>query len=206
MAWNIEECLTWYPINPGLSNPTVLAALLERLQKVILAGVPGDIVELGCHAGDTSVFLQRMIQELSPSLRRLHLYDSFQGLPAKHAKDNPNYGEPGSVKTEMSVVMEKFSRHWLPQPHIHAGWFSEIPDDEYPEKIAFAFFDGDLYQSIWDSWVKVYPRLSPGAIVCVHDFAVSNWPGTEAACADFLADKPEKATSACFLLGEVTKR
>ena len=201
----IADCLQWYPINPGLSSRVVLSNLLRRLHAVLKAGVPGDVVEMGCHAGETSVFFARMIQEMDP-VRALHLNDSFEGLPAKHAKDNPNYGEPGSVKTSHDSVVDRFTRHGLPQPQIHAGWFSAVPEEEFPERVAFAFFDGDFYQSIWDSFTRIYHRLSPGAIVCVHDYAVSNWPGTEAACEDFLQDKSERMEHVCFLLGVMVKR
>lgn len=202
---DIQKCLDWYPVNPGMSSREVAKNLLDRLQQVILADVPGDVVELGCHAGDTSVFLSRMIQELDPT-RTLHLYDSFEGLPAKHANDNPLYGDPGTVKTTRDMVVRRFLAERLPMPRIHAGWFSELWDKDLPERIAFAFFDGDLYQSIMDSWRLVYPRLSPGAVVCVHDYDVSNWPGTKLACDEFFSDKPEKAAGVCFLLGAVTKQ
>lgn len=202
---DIQKCLKWYPINPGLSSPEMMTNLLSRLAFVIEHGVPGDVVELGCHAGDTSVFFARMIHELDQT-RRLHLYDSFQGLPAHHRKDHPEYGEPGSVRTSQDIVERRFEECRLPYPLIHAGWFGELPESAFPQQVAFAFFDGDLYQSIWDSFTRIYHRLSPGAIVCVHDYAVSNWPGTESACCDFLRDKPEIMENPCFLLGTMRKQ
>lgn len=196
----------WYPINLALSSEAVIDNLMNRLQMVLINGVPGDIVEMGCHAGDTSVFLSRMIQELDPT-RKLHLYDSFQGLPEKDmAKDNPTYGEPGSVKTAKEVVLNRFAKEGLPTPEIHAGWFSDLRDSDLPEKVAFAFFDGDFYPSIMDSFVKIYPRVSQGGVICVHDFGVKEWPGVNAACDEYLADKPEKVESACYLLGSMVKR
>lgn len=211
---DIQKCLDWYPINAALSSRVVMENLLTRLQSVILDGVPGDVIEMGCHAGDTSVFFARMIQELNgfgpehtpTSIRRLHLYDSFQGLPEKGAKDNPDWGDAGSVRTAEQVVRARFDKEDLPPPQIHSGWFAELPDAEFPDKIAFAFFDGDLYQSIFDSFVRVYPRLSSGAIVCVHDYGVDNWPGVQRACEEYLADKPERMESACFLLGAMAKK
>jgi O-methyltransferase len=200
-----QQAIKWYPINLALSSQVVMASLLTRLEQVIRAGVPGDVVEMGCHAGDTSVFFSRMIQELDPS-RTLHLYDSFQGLPEKDAKDNPNWGEAGSVKTAEQVVRLRFTQEHLPQPQIHAGWFADVPEAEFPEKVAFAFFDGDFHSSILDSFRRIYPRLSPGAIVCVHDFACDTWPGVTTACEEYLADKPERVEPACYLLGAMVKR
>ena len=200
----IGEALKWYPINPALSSEAVMATLLACLQRVILEGVPGDVVEMGCHAGDTSVFLARMIRELDGG-RTLHLYDSFQGLPELDARDNPNWGEPGSVRTAEHVVHYRFEKEGLPPPRIHPGWFSELAEAEFPEQIAFAFFDGDLHSSILDSFACVYPRLSPRAIVCVHDYGCDTWPGVTAACDEFLDGKPERIERICYLLGAMTK-
>jgi len=201
----IADCLRWYPINQALSSEAVMRALLTRLRQVIEDKVPGDVVEMGCHAGDTSVFFARMIQELDRA-RTLHLFDSFQGLPEKDGMDNPHWGEAGSVRTAAKVVTDRFEREGLPAPHIHPGWFGELPDAEFPREVAFGFFDGDLHSSILDSFVRIYPRLSPGAIVCVHDFGCDTWPGVTAACDEFLADKPEKVTQVCYLLGVMSKQ
>ena len=205
MAHDIEQCLKWYPINPGLSSAVVMRHLLMRLQKVLLGDVPGDVVEMGCHAGGTSVFFARMLAETSPS-RTLYLYDSFKGLPARHPKDNQNYGTPGSVHTAMETVIRRFEKERLPMPRIHHGWFRDLQPIDIPDKVAFGFFDGDMYESILDSFRLIYPRMEPGAVVCVHDYAVDNWPGVKSACDDFLADKPERMTNPVFLLGVLIKQ
>ena len=41
-----------------------------------------------------------------------------------------------------------FSTFGLELPVVHSGWFAEIPADEYPNPIAFAFLDGDFYSSV----------------------------------------------------------
>lgn len=202
---DINKALNWYPINLGLSSEVVMRSLLERLYRVIANNVPGDVVEMGCHAGDTSVFFQRMLLE-NDLKRTLHLYDSFQGLPEKDAKDNPHWGEAGSVKTARQIVVDRFAKENLPQPSIHAGWFKDIADHEYPEQVAFAFFDGDFHSSIMDSFSRIWPRMSPGGVICVHDYGCDTWPGVTTACEEFLMDKPEKHASVCYLLGEVVKQ
>ena len=62
---------------------------------------------------------------------------------------------------------------------------NEITDEMLPNKISFAFFDGDFYQSIYDSLLKVYPKLSYGAIVCFHDYERWNLKGVKLAVDDF---------------------
>ena len=49
-------------------------------------GVAGDFVELGCYKGDTSLLLAKLLKS-NHSEKRLWLYDSFAGLPAKTRED-----------------------------------------------------------------------------------------------------------------------
>jgi O-methyltransferase len=77
-------------------------------------------------------------------------------------------------------------------PEINIGWFKAIDDDKYPEKICFAFFDGDFYTSILDSFEKVYHKMVPGGIILIHDYEWEHLPGVKVACDEFLKDKPEE--------------
>lgn len=157
--------------------------------------VPGDVVELGCNIGTTSVFIQDYLK----GSKLFHVYDSFEGLPDKHTKDT-NQTErqfsKGQCLTNLDQFLNTFYKEDKPLPEIHIGWFK---DAELPEKISFAFFDGDFYTSIMDSWEKVYSRLSPGAVVCVHDYGWDVLPGVKLACDEFLSDKPETMTCENFI-------
>jgi O-methyltransferase len=201
----LNECLKWYPINLALSSEAVMRNLLGRLLSVLSAGVPGDVVEMGCHAGDTSVFFARMLQELAPH-KTLHLYDSFHGLPDKDEHDNPNYGDPGSVKTAAKIVRDRFAKENLPKPKIHSGWFKDLTDKQIPNQVCFGFFDGDFYGSIMDSFRKIYPKTASGGMLCVHDYGCQPWPGVTRACEDYLSDKPERVEPVCYLLGAMVKQ
>lgn len=156
--------------------------ILSQLQKVIDNQVSGEVVELGCNVGTMSLFIQGLLTAKTP--KPYHVYDSFQGLPLPEIQDGESerFCE-GVFAVTPQAVIDHFAEMSLPVPVIHKGWFK---DQQYPEKICFAFFDGDLYSSIMDSWVKVYPKLTRGAIVCVHDYRYSELPGVETACMEFL--------------------
>jgi O-methyltransferase len=171
-----------------------LRVILNNLKRVLDNRIEGDIVELGCHIGTTSLFIQRIL-EYYKSDKKFHVYDSFKGLPRKHQKDYSNnvirqFSE-GDAKTFKIYLINSFGEAGLTLPAIHAGWFK---DQEYPNKIAFAFFDGDFYTSIMDSFEKVYPKLTAGGIICVHDHKWDVFPGVEKACDEFLKNKPEEGT------------
>lgn len=146
--------------------------------------VEGDVVELGCNVGTTSLFIQ---QALLPFDKKFHVYDSFEGIPEPQEIDETDL-KGGMAKTTREVFESNFESRNIPIPEIHVGWFK---DQEYPEKICFAFFDGDMYSSIMDSFEKVYSRMPKGGIVIVHDYGWSRTKGVVKACNEFLKDKPE---------------
>jgi O-methyltransferase len=164
-------------------------------------GVPGDYVELGCNEGQSSALIQRVIDLHDPT-RRLHVYDSFEGLPKIRQEDGGDKSVfwEGQMKTSRDVLEANFKRYKLKLPEIHVGWFDKTLPTQLPEKIAFAYLDGDLYDSIMVSLQYVYPKMSKGAVCVIDDYAdPSIWPeawnllpGVKAACDEFFKDKPEK--------------
>jgi O-methyltransferase len=77
-------------------------------------------------------------------------------------------------------------------PIIKKGWFSEVTADDLPEAIAFAFLDGDYYLSVKDPLKSIWPRLSPGAIVVVDDYANEALPGAAKAVDEWIINRPAK--------------
>ena len=187
----------------------ILAALKER---VIERRVPGAILELGVFAGHTTRLLRMFIDQRSPD-RELHAYDSFEGLPARDERDGKQLrvtDGAGGMAIHKAAFLEKFQAEGLRPPDgVHAGFFGAIPDREYPEPVAFAFFDGDLHSSIRDSFAQVYHKLSPGGVVLVHDYndSASIFPGAKLAVSDFLASQPESRLVECHgIIAMVVKR
>jgi O-methyltransferase len=175
--------------------------LYHLASQVLAYGVPGDLVELGCNQGQSSALIQKIIDHYDPS-RRLHVYDSFEGLPAPGARDGATPFYRGQVRTTRQKLEENFQRYGLRAPEIHEGWFHDTLPTGLPDRISFAYLDGDFYESIKVSLEHVYPRLSPGAICLIDDYADPSiypdaWnllPGVKEACDEFFAGKPEKVS------------
>ncbi len=193
----VRAILRDHPVPIGMSAPSKMYHVLMELARVLRAGVPGDVVELGCFAGGTTAQLRRLLDAMGQGGRELHVYDSWEGVPEPTPQDVPT--EPGvqgftrgRCAAPREALEQTFALEGLPLPHVHSGWFASIPDDLYPDPIAFAFFDGDMYSSIMDSFCKVYPKLSRGARVVIDDYEWEPLPGVKMACQDFLRDKPER--------------
>ena len=184
-----------------LVNIDQMRYILDNLFKAVQ--IPGDVVELACNVGTTALYIRRMLDVVAPD-KTYHVYDSFQGLPEPMEVDG-NSRQKGHMRTDQSVLEKNFEEACLKCPVIHKGWFSEIPDNEYPDKICFAFFDGDFYSSILDSFFKVYHKMVPGGIIIVHDYEGAMLPGVKAACDKFLEDKPEKVSDVFYGMAKIVK-
>lgn len=175
---NIEKLINKYALVSDQVDRKELATVLEALQLTLDKHIEGDVVEFGCYKGTTSLFLMRLIV-VSGQQKRLWLYDSFQGLPEKTAEDGTMGDEfrPGELAATKAEVVRNFAHANLPKPIIKKGWFSDISENDLPDKISFAYFDGDYYESITDSFNQCTGRWTDGAMVVVDDYTNSHLPG-----------------------------
>jgi len=170
--------------------------VIYYLDKILNTNLEGDIVELGCNIGTTSLYI-RTIMDIYNSKKEFHVYDSWEGLPEKLPEDTDMtnkyniYFQKGSCTTSKYKFINVFKTIGLTMPTIHSGWFKEISDHKYPEKICFAFLDGDFYSSITDSLNKIYHKMVKGGIIIIDDCGNGFLPGCKKAVEDFLEDKEE---------------
>jgi len=154
--------------------------IYHLLMQTLLMDIPGDICEFGVYDGQGSLILGKTL-ELFGSSKELHLYDSFEGLPAKHAKDTGTPFKQGNLNMVgwkgvdsylcNEIINEKYTQWGLKLPNIHKGFFCNLKEEELPKQISFAHLDGDFYTSILDSLNIVYPRLSKNAVVVIDDYS-----------------------------------
>ncbi len=158
--------------------------------------VYGDYVEFGCYKGDTSLMLADVLRNgIKECAKKLWIYDSFEGLPEKRAEDYSEVGkdfEAGVLTVSKREVKERFLRAGLPVPVIKKGWFADLKNMDLPQRIAFAFLDGDFYESIKDSLRLVGNRMEVGGIIMIHDYNNPALPGVTKAVDEWMGDKNYK--------------
>lgn len=190
-------------------TPAEISDILRLAQSSL--ATPGDYVELGCYRGDTSILLGQLLQHPSSKStnfavsapKTLWLYDSFAGLPAKSPEDASGVGanfQSGELAVTKRAVVDKLRKHGLnlaTAPHpttstviVKKAWFSDLQPTDLPSEIAFAFLDGDLYDSIRVSLQLVAPRLSKRGIMVVHDYNNPALPGSSRAVDQWLRAHP----------------
>lgn len=169
-----------------------LDVLLRELRKILDLDIAGDVVELGCYKGMTSLEIQKILQ---PTNKILYVYDSFSGLPVKVAKDQSPAGvqfKAGELPASKQDVIKLFKQHGIKLPVIKKAWFNELTKHDIPSAISFAFLDGDFYESILDSLTLIWDRLSKGAVVLVDDYQNEALPGAQKAVDEWLKLHPSK--------------
>lgn len=172
------------------------------LSQVIVFGVPGDVVELGTGIGKSARMLVAVLKWLG-SDRRLHLYDSFVGLPEFGPEDAgaERHFSPGQFAFSRERLMATLGGF---DADVHAGWFDDTLPQELPESICYAHLDADLYDSTRLALESVYPRLSPGGICVVDDYCYEFFPGAKKATDEFLASRPEVINEMDPLCGDTS--
>lgn len=177
----------------------------------------GDFVEFGCYRGDTSVELAKLLdgacvmffeehedsaprpgasskKTVTRSPQKIWLYDSFEGLPAKSPADESAAGvnfQPGVLHVSRRALIDKLKKHGLNNAIIKKAWFSDLTVQDLPEHIAFAFLDGDFYESQRTALSLVEPRLTKQGIIVCHDYNNPELPGATTAVDEFLRQHPE---------------
>lgn len=179
--------------------------ILSEARKVLERGVFGDMVEFGCYCGDTSLLLERILErefkELFVEGKRLWIYDSFEGLPPRTAEDASVAGDAfsaGELFVTKREVIERFKKAGLKVPRVRKGFFENLnPETDLPEKISFAFLDGDLYCSIKTSLRLVAPRITHNengsGVIIVHDYNNPQLPGVAKAVDEWMREVSSQA-------------
>jgi O-methyltransferase len=184
-----EALIATHPLISAQVNKEQVSVILHALDRVLRQGTQGDIVEFGCYIGTTSLFIRRLL-DVHGSHKTFHVYDSFEGLPPKTAADESRAGDQfqaGELSVSKKQFLQQFHKAGLQPPVIHKGWFNQLSPHDVPEQIAFAFLDGDFYESIRDSLRLVLPRMQQGGVLVIDDYAREALPGAAKAAHEQLA-------------------
>ncbi len=144
--------------------------------------IQGDIAEVGVFKGASA----KIICEIKGD-KRLHLFDTFEGLPKPNAFDDPNVFSKNQFASELSEVKDYLIQY--PHVNFYKGTFPTTALPVSDKQFSFVHLDVDLYQSTHDSLTFFYPRMAKGGIIISHDYL--NSLGVRKAVDDFFKDKPE---------------
>ena len=153
-----------------------LRDLLEQCRDL-----PGEVWECGVYYGGTAWVLRKF----SRPTKTLRLFDSWEGLPEPHEKDNAHY--KGGFKADYDRVKGFFKD--TPNVVFHKGWIPDTFEGLERCKICFAHIDLDFYRSYLDALGFIYPRLVSGGIMVFDDYGAPQCQGATDAVDEFFEGK-----------------
>lgn len=161
-----------------LGRRATVSATFDLATALIARGVPGDFVECGVYAGGECAVMAKAIMTSGQTGRRVHLFDSFQGIPRPGPEDlefvEANV-QAGGASCPMADV-KKNMRDWGVREDLlvyHPGWFEDTVPGCDVDKIALLRLDGDLYTSTKVCLDHLFPKVSIGGWVIVDDYPLS---------------------------------
>jgi len=128
-------------------------------------GPSGDWAQFGVYKGELARFLESVL----PDGRKLHLFDSFEGLPA----DWVGIWKAGAFRLNEQEHPVFDSEDVL----VHRGWFSDsvpIFATSHNGTLSFLHIDCDLYSSTKDVLFGLNQKIEAGTIFLFDEFMMAS--------------------------------
>ena len=74
------------PKTPNMASIEARINIFHLASQTAAYKVLGDVVEVGCNAGESSIVIQKVLDECALE-KQFHVFDSFQGLPKLQTGD-----------------------------------------------------------------------------------------------------------------------
>jgi hypothetical protein len=172
-----------------------LMSLVEITRHVHQQNIPGDLVEAGTWRGGAAGVMALAALSVSGSVRKMHLFDSFQGIPEPDRKHDPidwivndmklpeaeALGRLRGIKAleaprkDLEKVLFDICSYPKEKVAIYEGWFQETvpPAVRNIDAISILRLDGDLYASTQVCLEHLYPKLVSGGFLIIDDWCLA---------------------------------
>jgi len=193
----------WRRVAPyTLTTPGKIEALAQAVEYAVSRPVPGAFVECGVWRGGSMMTVALTLLRLGVTDRELYLFDTFEGMPepgeedvkqgGRHASEVlRNSGRDSSVWAiaGFDEVRDSVQGTGYPEDKIHfvQGGVEETVPEHAPAEIALLRLDTDWYASTKHELVHLYPRLAPGGVLIIDDYAY--WRGARQAVDEYVREK-----------------
>jgi hypothetical protein len=171
-------------------NLPVAEQLLNGVSYVYGSRVHGDIAEFGTQTASSAAVLATSLNlyNLKPGMsqKRIHFFDSFEGLPSSesiHDNDSPHVKSGLWSKNKCigltQIEFNKTMLNFVPKESftIYGGWFKDSVKTINPEsKFALIHIDSDLYESAIDALDFLFKKefITFGAHIYFDDYFCNN--------------------------------
>lgn len=151
-----------------------------------LTDVPGAVAEIGSFRGGSAYFIASAFKHVCGAEVPMHVFDTFEGHPGAAITEHDPHHEAGQFgKTSYEQVSEYLAPFELIE--IHKGDVIQtlpgLPESAY----RLVHIDTDLYQPTLVCLDYFVPRMSPGGVIVLDDYASRKCPGVPQALVEFMA-------------------
>lgn len=180
-----------WPLYAGIQNIGRFLFVYESLKSV--AGIQGDIIELGSWRGANLVWLAKC-QVAFGGGKKVHCFDSFEGLTEFSVNDElSETGEYAELKNKYRGSFEELTqiiKLYDLNIEIHKGYIEEtVPKwAKLNNSISFIYFDADLYSPAKTTLEYLAPKLTLGGVMLFDEYGTESWKGETKAVNEFLED------------------
>lgn len=154
--------------------------------------LPGDMAECGVYTGGTAQLISLVLAADNSLGKRLHLFDSFEGMP-ETSSPRRDYHSPGDF-SDTSLTRVKARLRQFPFCEYHPGFmpdtFSKVKD---VAAYSFVHIDVDIYPSVQACCNWFWPRMISGGVMIFDDYGFYSYRlAAKIAVDEFFADYVEK--------------
>jgi O-methyltransferase len=143
--------------------------------------IKGELAEVGVYKGGSAKLIRESDRE-----KKLHLFDTFDGLPEVGEIDKPFFHE-GQFAASLEDVKTYLKS--CKDVYFYKGLFPLTAKPVENKIFSFVHLDVDTYESTTSCLQFFYPRMNRGGIIISHDYI--NAPGVRKAFDEFFKDKVE---------------
>ena len=149
-----------------------------------LVGVPGALAEIGSYRGGSAFFIASAFILRAGGEVPMHVFDTFEGHPAEALSEHDPFHRPGQFQgTAYEAVRELLSP--FTRLTIHKGDVLQTLPQLEESTYRLVHIDTDLYQPTVACLDYFGPRMSPGGIIVVDDYASIKCPGVPKAVSEY---------------------
>lgn len=179
---------TWPLHAVSMGGTAAMRNVVDLIEKVMAANVPGDFVETGVWKGANGI-LARKLLDAAGDTREVYSLDSYEWLPPpdaahfkadqgdKHHTYAKRYAVLSADLQTVTAIHKRFGinvNHPQSRTHLVKGYFNTTAVwlSSQVRAIAILRLDGDMFQSTWEVLAALYGKVSVGGFVIVDDYGL----------------------------------
>lgn len=193
----------WEIVSPyTMTSPERGFALWQAVEHIIVARVPGCLIECGVWKGGSTMLMALALEHFGEPQRQIFMFDTFAGMTSPSQEDKDLYGRSASdmisgrygaatteaVKAnsnldEVLKNLEIISANRKYTIKIVPGDVKETLPRTQTLNIALLRLDTDFYDSTQAELRILYPKVSKGGVVIIDDYG--HWQGAKQAVDEY---------------------